>query len=520
MALQVPIVQSIDQIYTHNALPAETARWSRVMGQFESIYNKKPSFVARAPGRVNIIGEHIDYSLYAVLPMAITADVLLVVSIKKSTHSQQAPGPVKIQLANTNSEKYPAREFNLDPESVDIDASQHEWTNYFLSGFRCAIQILKEKGRLDVAPVEMQILMDGSVPAGSGLSSSAAFTTASALSVLYANGETSIDKRQLTELAIVSERAAGVNSGGMDQAASVFSIQDSALYVEFFPSLKAAPIKFPDTDPELLFLVAQSFVVSDKSVSGPVCYNLRVVECTLAAAMLHKKLGLAGQPASDSAPLGISLRGFHAAYFHASKDSMESQLEQLIAITRKTLDNDAGYTRKDISSTLDVTEQDLEERFMTEFPVRTERFKLGQRAIHVFTEALRVLRFHRQLAEAHDQNVPNPEDFTQRLGDIMNQAQASARDVYECSCDELDRICAIARRAGACGSRLTGAGWGGCTVHLVTKDRVEDVKTALMREYYDKLTLTEEQRAQAMVVSPPGNGSVVLVYDHNALSDK
>lgn len=72
--------------------------------------------------------------------------------------------------------------------------------------------------------------MDGTVPAGGGLSSSAAFVSASALAVLYANEEKKVDKTQLTELAIVSERAVGVNSGGMDQSVGshVSRVQESA----------------------------------------------------------------------------------------------------------------------------------------------------------------------------------------------------------------------------------------------------------------------------------------------------
>ena len=76
----------------------------------------------------------------------------------------------------------------------------------------------------------------------------------------------------------------------MDQSASVFSLRDSALYVSFKPSLTARPVYFPKTEPELSFVIAQSFVAADKHVTGPVCYNLRVVECSLAAAYLHAVL--------------------------------------------------------------------------------------------------------------------------------------------------------------------------------------------------------------------------------------
>lgn len=69
----------------------------------------------------------------------------------------------------------------------------------------------------------------------------------------------------------------------MDQSASVFSERGSALFVSFSPKLSARPVSFPATNPELCFLIAQSFVAADKQVTGPIHYNLRVVECTLAA---------------------------------------------------------------------------------------------------------------------------------------------------------------------------------------------------------------------------------------------
>lgn len=106
----------------------------------------------------------------------------------------------------------------------------------------------------------------------------------------------------------------------MDQAASVFSKRGTALSVSFFPTLQATTIAFPQTDPVLTFLIAQSFVAADKHVTAPECYNLRVVECTLAAAVLAKILGCTLQ--EDSGPLGISLRGLQDAYMTKSDPSL------------------------------------------------------------------------------------------------------------------------------------------------------------------------------------------------------
>ena len=514
MAGPVPVAKSLKDIYTEDAIQPQTKRWDHLFQQFKADYGHSPQFVARSPGRVNIIGEHIDYSLYSVLPMAITADALLAVS----TFDDPSSSSFKIKVSNVQATKFPSHEFDIPFDSVEIDSNVHEWTNYFKSGLRGALELLRKKHVAGFKPKSMEVLMDGTVPAGGGLSSSAAFVSASALAVMFANGETSVDKTQLTELAIVSERAVGVNSGGMDQSASVFSVRGSALFVSFLPSLTARPVYFPTTSPELSFVIAQSFVAADKHVTGPVCYNLRVVECSLAAAYLHAVLNTTSSPLpSDSGPLGISIRGFHNTYFASNTKSFETQLSELIELTKSTFTKEEGYTREEIAPIIGLSVSELNERFTSTFPVRAEKFKLRQRTLHVFSEALRVLQFMDILENPNthlDKDAgSSTETLNKKLGDLMNETQASCTDVYECSCPELDELCVIARKAGSYGSRLTGAGWGGCSVHLVPADKVEAVKEAWEREYYSKMELSEEQKEAAVVVSKPGSGSAIFVVE-------
>ncbi|KAH6616495.1 galactokinase [Boeremia exigua] len=509
--MSVPTATSLRDIYPEDAVPVETKRWEKLLAKFKEVHGRQAEFVARSPGRVNIIGEHIDYSLYEVLPMAITADFIMAVAVRPSDEKP------RVRIANLNSEKFPTREFEIPEGEVTIDATEHEWTNYFKSGLKGVSELLQKK-RGKFQSVGMDIVCDGTVPSGGGLSSSASVVCTSALAVLAANGEDKVDKKELCELAIVSERAVGVNSGGMDQAASVFSLRGSALYVSFKPSLDYTTIEFPTTEPELTFVIAQSFVAADKHVTAPVCYNLRVVECSLAAAFLAKAFGLKKELPTDSSPLGVSLRGFHDTYFEekegvadntkTSVADFETQLHKLVQHTEDYLTQEEGYTRSDICALLGVSEDDLNQRYMSKFPVRTEKFMLRQRALHVFTEALRVIKFRSLLS-----SPPSTDQaYLQSLGDLMNTTQDSCRDIYDCSCPELDELCQLARAAGSTGSRLTGAGWGGCSVHLVPKDKVEAVKKAWEEKYYKKHfpDITDEKLAQAVVVSKPGSGSMIL----------
>lgn len=297
----------------------------------------------------------------------------------------------------------------------------------------------------------------------------------------------------------------------MDQSASVFSERGSALLVSFTPSLSARPVFFPKTNPELIFVVAQSFVTSNKQVTGPVRYNLRVVECSMAAAALNAKLCPGTQLPKDAGPLGVSIHGFHDNYFKGTQKSLPEQLSELIELTKSTLTKEEGYSLEEVAEAAGTTVDDIKARFMSSFPVRGERFMLRQRALHVFTEALRVLQFLSLLEDkSQHPTTDDTTEFNKKLGDLMNATQDSCRELYECSCPEIDEICAIAREAGSYGSRLTGAGWGGCSVHLVPADKADAVQKALVDKYYAKRNLSDQDMKAALVVSRPMNGSAVV----------
>jgi galactokinase len=210
----VPQTESIAEVYAtddasvNSVAPEHQERWTNLITQFNKSYNHRPDFVARSPGRVNIIGEHIDYSLYDVLPTAVSVDVIMAVKVVPTKTAETT-----ITIANVSPEKFPTREFSVPHDKdVEIDPKKHEWVNYFRAGLSGALKFLrKENGSL--VPASMQILVDGNVPPGGGISSSAAFVCASALAVMKANNH-NVSKQDLLDLAVVSERAVGVYSGG------------------------------------------------------------------------------------------------------------------------------------------------------------------------------------------------------------------------------------------------------------------------------------------------------------------
>lgn len=192
------------------------------------------------------------------------------------------------------------------------------------------------------------------------------------------------------------------------------------------------------------------------------------------------------------------------------RDSAEDeQLDIMIETVKENLTRDS-YSREQISEILDMSVPTLEKAYFSKFEVEGDAFKLRQRALHVVEEARRVVAFKDTLSSSANGKLSR-EQLTY-LGSLMNKTQDSCRDVYECSCPEIDEICSIARKHGALGSRLTGAGWGGCTIHLVPQDKVESVTQALTQDYYNKHfpDISTEKMEGAIVISRPGQGSSLI----------
>lgn len=135
----IPELSSLAEIYDSNILAKEESRWSRLRESFGKVYGTEPAFVARSPGRVNLIGEHVDYSNFACFPMAISKDVLLAV---------EPTSEAKIYLSNVNSQKFEKREFEIPANGhVEIDRTKTEWSNYFKAGLRTAATQLEKSSK-------------------------------------------------------------------------------------------------------------------------------------------------------------------------------------------------------------------------------------------------------------------------------------------------------------------------------------------------------------------------------------
>lgn len=349
-------------------------------------WGARPDIVSRAPGRVNLIGEHTDYTGGFVLPMAIDREIAVVGRVRDNKE-------VHVLSVNFGQE---AR-FTLDEARLDLPRAdrQHFWIDYVKGVFAVA----KFAG-LSVTGADLAIA--GDIPQGAGLSSSAALEVGVVLFVGAAAGATlqAIDEVRLAHLA--ENEFVGVACGIMDQFVSRMARQGAALFLDtdrltwrYVPVPKDVAIVVTDT------ATPRQLVASE--------YNRRRQECEDALAIARRYVGGWRLP-----------RELKSADVEGLRDQMP--------------------------------------------PVLWKRLR------HLVEENARVVEAVAAL-EAGD---------VTRVGMLLDASHASLRDLFEVSSPALDAAVEIARSVpGVFGSRMTGAGFGGSTVTLVTPEAVDELRHAL-----------------------------------------
>lgn len=440
-----------------------------------------------------MIGEHIDYEGYGVLPMAIALDTI--VALRR--------GGDEITLSNVDGGHYGDLTFPIDP-AQEVNVGKHNWGNYFIGAYKGVYEHLEAKGGAKPPPpVGLQVMVQGRVPTGGGLSSSAAIVCASALAILGAHG-IQLTKGEVSEFTAKAERYVGVTSGGMDQAISIMGRQGIAQHVEFNP-VRASDVVLPEG---ATFVIANSLTVSNKAEGATGRYNLRVVECRLASAVLALSLGQSKAQATGYKTL-IEVEPLAEEKYGGNKRGGASNAGGAAV---EALLHEAPYDTAEIESLLGCSLGSLFEgdasagRVLAAF----SSFKLRQRAAHVYAEKQRVLDFAAVCAD----EAKGTDEKLCDLAALMDASQVSCRDLYECSSPELDTLVSQAKAAGALGSRLTGAGWGGCTVSILKKADVDGFIAKVKESYYAPLIkegrLTEEDLHDTIFASAPASGGGLL----------
>ncbi len=361
---------------------------AQIVDNFQAAFrtNTRPA-IYRAPGRVNLIGEHTDYNLGYVLPVA----------LEMSCYAAVAPNgrpELRIFSQDFNSQ------FAIDLDKIAGAIPQQRWHDY-------VVGVAKELVKLDIALEGLDLLIQSEVPSGSGLSSSASLEMSCACAML---GKRPIDR---LELALLGQRAeslfVGVPTGIMDQYASVFGKEDAAIQIDC-RSLQHEYVSLPKG---VSVLAVNSMV---KHELGSSAYRERVKECRAAVEALQL-----------TDPSVQSLRDATFDFFTRVQETVP--------------------------------------------PVPR------QRARHVITENERVVEFA-EAARAGD---------LEKMGQLFVASHRSMQYDYEITCEEIDFLVDSAIKIpGVYGARMTGGGFGGCTVNLVRAGSEEEFTTQLSELYQAK----------------------------------
>ncbi|AES92002.1 putative galactokinase [Medicago truncatula] len=491
--LPIPIYDNLEHVYgAGSSLEEAQLRFDILKSKFVENFGHSPQLFARSPGRVNLIGEHIDYEGYSVLPMAIRQDTIIAI---RKNESQKV-----LRITNVNDQKYSICTYPADPLQ-ELDLKNHKWGHYFICGYKGFYDYAKLKG-VDVGePVGLDVLVDGTVPTGSGLSSSAAFVCSSTIAIMAAF-DVNFPKKELAQVTCDCERHIGTQSGGMDQAISVMAKNGFAELIDFNP-IRVTDVQLPAGG---TFVIANSLAESQKAVTAATNYNNRVVECRLAAIVLAIKLGMAPTEAISKVKTLSDVEGLCVS-FAGTRNSSDPVLavKEYLKEEPYTAEEIEEVTREKLTTFLNINASYLE------VIKAAKQYKLHQRAAHVYSEAKRVYAFK----DVVSSNLSD-EETLKKLGDLMNESHYSCSNLYECSCPELEELTKISRDNGAFGARLTGAGWGGCAVALVKESIVPQFILNLKEHYYqsriDKGVIKKNDLGLYVFASKPSSGSAIFKF--------
>lgn len=429
---------------------------------------------------MNLIGEHVDYSGYSVVPMAIEHDTMMAVARFSSSSS-----PL-IVLRNVDS-RFPPCDLPCSLQWQSSLSGSH-WRSYVAAGLRGALESSPFFSPSSFSMPPMSVLVDGRVPIGSGLSSSSAMVCCASLAAMRViemekEKEKNTDEdwkrpSMMAAMAARCERWIGMESGGMDQAISMMAKEGCALHIQFDP-LVGHPVKLSD---ETSVVIVDSGVQSCKYATATTGYNLRVVECRFAAALLAKHCGV---DISD---------GKMRTLKKAQEACGGKSLSEMATLVRQVI-REGPFTAQQVAEALQLP--NAEQLYGN--PTLSGPYMLRDRALHVFEESDRVRRFVESGCSA------------ETMGKLMNESHQSCDQQFDCSCAELNELTDVCRNGGALGARLTGAGWGGWGVCLVSNAKLQSFVDYVWDHYYaPKEVFRGKSKNDCILVSKPSPGANII----------
>jgi len=413
----------------------------------------------KAPGRVNLIGEHTDYNMGPVLPCAIDKEIVFCI---RPCETQE------IKVSNVN-HKFDDVGFSF---KLGIEPfSKGHWGNYIKAGIKGIIDYLEATSPDKIKYFKgFEAVVSSTLPTAAGVSSSSALMVASALSFVSVN-KLDLNKQKIAEICAKAEHFVGTAGGGMDQAASLLAKENSFLKIDFNP-LRIEQISAPEDIQLVLF---HSMEKAEKSGKAQIEYNRRVLECRMGVDLFNRFI----QNELKGDYPGINYIGeIKTDLFNLNNDELD------LLVGRFLNDLPDAYSILEFTTVMDLNESELNERYrhiLLGAPLKepADGFKILSRFRHVYSECQRVDNTVKCLRN-RDMSV---------LGELLNQSHDSLSQYYEVSTSEVDKLVNILRENGAFGARIMGAGFGGMVLAYTEASMLEHLIEQAKKLYYHEKRL-------------------------------
>ncbi len=308
----------------------------------------------------------------------------------------------------------------------------------------------------------MYLLVESTLPIAAGLSSSSALVVGCALAYLHALGialgEDGISRLELAELLAEAEHYVGTRGGGMDQTVILNGDAGHGCKIDFFP-LRVELTPLPE---DCAIVVCDSMVKVQKSGAALDRYNAGPRQCALACALV-------GQLVREEFGEEVTIERLGDLWYGdlcLTYLEVEDLCLRAVPSPRTTL--------TEAALRLNMDEETVRARYLGALPEPAGGFPLMARLRHQRTEYRRVERARDALLAGDSKT----------FGDLMNTSHTSCAQDFEISGPELEALVTAARRHGAWGARLTGAGFGGATVNLVPHEALDRFLAGLTDSYY------------------------------------
>lgn len=419
-----------------------------------------PTHLIRAPGRVNLIGEHVDYAGLPVMPMTLNREIRVACK----------PRPDRLVRLHNLDARFPPAAFESAPAIPP--APPGAWDNYA----RAAWQTVNR--RLGRVCHGADILVDGDIPPGAGLSSSSALVVALALAAL-AGEEKSPDPDALAAWLAEGEQYVGTRGGGMDQTVILRARRGHACRIDFLPP-RVEHIPLSGTHD---FVLCDSGRRAEKSGSARARYNMQPLLCRLAAKLMARQLSREfGEP--------VPLRCI--GEFWLGPACLTTR--EVLALADRALPDDPAGPRE-VALRLGIPVEAVQAQWFDSLPEPNEPVRLRAR-VRWLAEEFRRVELARDALYEGDMG---------HFGRLMLASHQGCRDLLEVSRPELDETVEAAMDAGALGARMTGAGFGGFVIALVERRRTADLIDTMNRRFHRRYPdLTGPGAFPAISADPAG----------------